>query len=95
MTAVQSEFVERAGSIAVHGLGLSVDVYSPDLLLLDELLRRRGISADYYEVFQAALPALAAVRKRLAGRRLAYHGEGLWISQPEFSATIENGAAIS
>jgi hypothetical protein len=95
MTAVQSEFVERAGSIAVHGLGLSVDVYSPDLLLLDELLRCRGISADYYEVFQATVPALEAVRERLADRRLAYHGEGLWISQPEFSATVENGAAIS
>jgi hypothetical protein len=95
MTAVQNEFVQRAGSICVHGVGLSVDVYSPDLLLVDELLNRRGIPVDYYEVFQAALPALTAVRERLAGRCLAYHGEGLWISQPEFSARIENGSSIS
>jgi hypothetical protein len=84
MPAAQSEFEERAAILDVLGLGLSVDVYSPDLLLLDEGLRRQGILVEYYEVFQAALPALAAVRERLAGRRLVYHGEGLWVSQPDF-----------
>jgi uncharacterized protein (UPF0276 family) len=85
MADVQSEFEERAGLIAPHGLGLSVDVYSPDIIELDAALRRHGLGADYYEVFQASLPALARVRDRLSGRRLAYHGEGLWITQPDFS----------
>lgn len=95
MTVVQSEFRERADSITVHGLGLSVDVYSPDLLQLDDLVRHRGIAVDYYEVFQAALPALRAVKERLAGRCLAYHGEGLWVSQPDYNVRIQNGSAVS
>jgi uncharacterized protein len=85
MADVQSEFEERAGLIAPHGLGLSVDVYSPDLIELDAALRRHCLGADYYEVFQASLPTLALVRDRLSGCRLAYHGEGLWITQPDFA----------
>ena len=94
MTIAQSEFEERAGLIPVHGLGLSVDVYSPDLLDLDDKLRHQGAVAEYYEVFQAALPALALVRKRLDGKRLAYHGEGLWVSQPDFCASSAAGSAM-
>jgi hypothetical protein len=86
MADVQSEFEERVGLIAPHGLGLSVDVYTPDLVELDTALRRRGLAADYYEIFQAAIPALALIRDRLSDRRLAYHGEGLWITQPDFSS---------
>jgi uncharacterized protein (UPF0276 family) len=86
MMDVQSEFEERAGMIPVHGIGLSVDLYSPDLLALDEHLCRHGIVVEYYELFEAALPALVWASNRLADRRLAYHGEGLWVSQPDFSA---------
>jgi uncharacterized protein (UPF0276 family) len=95
MTNAQSEFVDRAGGIAVHGLGLSVDVYSPDLLVLDELLRRHRVPVQYYEIFQAALPAVETVRKRLHDRCLAYHGEGLWVSQPDFGPEAEQGSPVS
>ena len=92
MVDVQSEFEERAGLIAPHGLGLSVDLYTPDLIELDAALRRHGVAAGYYEVFQASLPALALVRERLSGRRLAYHGEGLWVTQPDFCMAGEPGS---
>ncbi|HJR75884.1 MAG TPA: DUF692 family protein [Nitrospiraceae bacterium] len=95
MTDAHSEFVDRAGGIAVHGLGLSVDVYSPDLLVLEELLRRHRVPVQYYEIFQAALPALETVRERLHDRCLAYHGEGLWVSQPDFCPEAEQGSPLS
>ncbi|HET6673792.1 MAG TPA: DUF692 family protein [Nitrospiraceae bacterium] len=94
MVDVQSEFEERAGLIAPHGLGLSVDLYTPDLIELDAALRRHGVAAGYYEVFQASLPALALVRERLSGRRLAYHGEGLWVTQPDFCMAGEPGSSV-
>ena len=86
MTVVQSEFEERAVRIPAHGLGLSVDVYSPPLVELDEYLGQQGVTADYLEVFHAAPDALASVSRRLPGRTFGYHGEGLWITQPEFLA---------
>ncbi|MEX5217430.1 MAG: DUF692 family protein [Nitrospira sp.] len=89
---MQSEFEERVRAIAPHGLGLSVDVYSPDLVELDATLRRRGLESDYYEIFQASVPALELVRDRLSGRRLAYHGEGLWVTQPDF---VSEGGSVS
>jgi uncharacterized protein (UPF0276 family) len=94
MADVQSEFEERVGLIPPHGLGLSVDVYTPDLVELDTALRRRGLAADYYEVFQAATPALALIRDRLSDRRLAYHGEGLWITQPDFSSRRGSASSV-
>ena len=42
MVDVQSEFEERVNRIPVHGLGLSVDVYTPDLFDLAERFRVRG-----------------------------------------------------
>lgn len=85
MMDVQSEFEERVNRIPVHGLGLSVDVYTPDLFDLAETLSNQGVEVDYFEIFQASLTALRSVKHRLPDRRLAYHGEGLWITQPEFS----------
>ena len=82
---VQSEFEERVNRIPVHGLGLSVDVYTPDLFDLAETLLGLEVEVDYFEIFQASPTALKSVKLRLPDRRLAYHGEGLWITQPEFS----------
>lgn len=82
VTNVTTEFVHRVSAIPVHGLGLSVDAYSPNLFELVEALRGRGLEFGYLEVFQAAMPALEAIRKRLPIVRLAYHGEGLWLTQP-------------
>ncbi|MDP3090640.1 MAG: DUF692 family protein [Nitrospira sp.] len=74
-------FQDRVARIPVHGLGLSVDVYSPDLLSLLADLTRRQVLPMYLEVFHATSSALAAVRDQ-TDVPLPYHGEGLWVTQP-------------
>ncbi|MBM4123547.1 MAG: DUF692 domain-containing protein [Nitrospira sp.] len=90
MAAVDQEFFRRVSRIPHHGLGLSVDVYTPDLFeLLDGLATGgaggRGLACDYLEIFKAAQPALAAVRRRLPNMMLEYHAEGLWVTQPDLT----------
>lgn len=82
-TTVHAEFVRRRDRIPTHGLGLSVDVYSPDLHSLRGVLHERQVHPGYLEVFRATSTALAAVRKEVGGGLLSYHGEGLWLTQPE------------
>lgn len=81
--AVQQDFQCRLRSIPPQGMGLSVDVYSPDLFQLIAQLKERGLKPNYLEVFQATTTALTAVRQALPDLALAYHGEGLWITQPD------------
>lgn len=82
--AVGHEFLQRLAQIPAHGLGLSVDIYSPHLSSLLGALRQRQVLPDYLEVFRAAPVALAAVRRETGEKtRLTYHGEGLWLTQPE------------
>jgi uncharacterized protein (UPF0276 family) len=82
--SVGHEFLQRLAQIPVHGVGLSVDVYSPDLSSLLGALQQRQVLPDYLEVFRAARVALAAIRKETEKKtRLTYHGEGLWLTQPE------------
>ena len=83
---VQGEFSRRLEQIPVHGLGLSVDVYSPDLISLLGALRQRQVFPAYFEIFRAAPAALAAVRRQVSDSLLTYHGEGLWLTQPETTA---------
>jgi hypothetical protein len=83
MTAVDHEFCKRVARIPHHGLGLSVDVYAPDLFELADALERHGLDYGYLEIFKAAPAALASVRRRLPDARLAYHAEGLWVTQPD------------
>jgi hypothetical protein len=64
---MQSEFTERANAVAAHGLGLSVDVYSPDLLHLVQSLRDEGLQPGYLEVFKATTSAMQWVRGAPAG----------------------------
>lgn len=78
---VRHDFQGRVDRIPVQGLGLSVDVYSPDLLSLLADLRRRQVLPMYLEVFHATSSALAAVRDQ-TDLPLPYHGEGLWVTQP-------------
>ncbi|MGQ0811002.1 MAG: multinuclear nonheme iron-dependent oxidase [Nitrospiraceae bacterium] len=82
MNSVQDMFQQRVKRIPIHGLGLSVDLYSPDLVDLVETLDARGLTYGYLEIFKAAPCALAAIRKRLQDVRLVYHAEGIWITQP-------------
>ena len=84
--SVERECHQRIQAVPRLGLGLSVDVYSPDLFDLAGRLEGLARRPAYLEVFRAGSTALQAVRQCLAGIPLAYHGEGLWITQPDFSA---------
>ncbi|MGH7147606.1 MAG: multinuclear nonheme iron-dependent oxidase, partial [Nitrospiraceae bacterium] len=70
-----------------QGMGLSVDVYTPDLFELVNKLRERGLKPGYLEVFKATATALTTVRQAVPDIPLAYHGEGLWITQPDVQAS--------
>jgi len=80
---VQQDFQHRLREIPPQGMGLSVDVYSPNLLELVNKLREQGLRPGYLEVFKATTTALTTVRQAVPDIPLAYHGEGLWITQPD------------
>jgi uncharacterized protein (UPF0276 family) len=82
--SVEQQFQERAAAVPKLGLGLSVDVYSPDLWELMGRFENHGCRPAYLEIFRATTTALEAVRQAFPEIPLAYHGEGLWITQPEF-----------
>ncbi len=84
---VHQDFQRRLRPILPQGMGLSVDVYSPDVFELVKQLRERGLRPGYLEVFKATTTALATVRQALPDLSLAYHGEGLWITQPDVQAS--------
>jgi len=44
----------------------------------------RDLSPAYLEVFKATAKTLGTVRRHFPGMPMAYHGEGLWITQPDF-----------
>ncbi len=98
MTSIDQEFLKRVTRIPHHGLGLSVDVYTPDLFELVGELERRGLDYGYLEIFKAAPAALEVLRRRLPQARLAYHAEGLWVTQPDperlspFDAELDEAA---
>ncbi|HJT18981.1 MAG TPA: DUF692 family protein [Nitrospira sp.] len=83
--SIEQEFHRRLHGIPSLGLGLSVDVYSPDLFDLMDELTGRGLRPGYLEIFKASTASLAAVRRRFPDIGLAYHAEGLWVTQPDFA----------
>ena len=91
---MKSEFEERARNIVPHGLGLSVDVYQPNLAELVRALRLRGLNPGYLEVFKATTPALEWVRRQWPHAKLPYHGEGLWLTQPDFRRSISGREGV-
>lgn len=84
---IDNEFRRRVSRIPAQGLGLSVDVYQPDLADLMEALVAQRLNVEYLEVFKAADKALEQVRSQFPSARLTYHGEGLWATQPDFART--------
>jgi uncharacterized protein (UPF0276 family) len=86
-TFVQQDFQRRLRNIPPLGMGLSVDVYSPNLFELMNKLKERGLQPGYLEVFKATTTALTTVRQAVPDIPLAYHGEGLWITQPDVQAS--------
>lgn len=83
MTA-DEEFLRRAEHIQPHGLGLSVDLYNPNLCELVQALKDQGPAFGYLELFKASEAGLKEVKQRFARVPMAYHGEGLWLTQPDF-----------
>lgn len=82
--SVYQVFQRRAEEVQQQGFGLSVDVYSPNLFELMSRFDRASIRPAYLEIFRTASAALETVTRRLTGVSFAYHGEGLWITQPDF-----------
>ena len=80
---VKRAFTDRLQAISPQGLGVSVDVYSPDLIELTDHLGSRKLSPGYLEIFKASTGALEVIRQHLPSVALSYHGEGLWVTQPE------------
>ena len=80
---IHQDFQRRLREISAQGMGLSVDVYSPDLFELVNRLRERGLQPGYLEIYKATTTALTKVRQAVPDLPLAYHGEGLWITQPD------------
>ena len=76
------EFMRRLEAIPAHGLGLSVDVHSPPLASLRRSLQERGVPPSYLELFRTTTMALETVKKDVGNALIAYHGEGLWVTQP-------------
>ncbi len=83
MSAITDEFTMRVNRIPHHGLGLSVDVYQPDLFELADALNRRGLSYGYLEIFKATPAALDVLHRRMPDTLFSYHAEGLWVTQPD------------
>lgn len=88
------EFLRRLEAIPRHGLGLSVDIHAPDLASLRGALQERHLSLGYLEVFHTTSMALKHMKKDLSDELLAYHGEGLWVTQPEVMETRSFQAAL-
>jgi len=71
--SVEQDFIHRAAVVPRLGLGLSVDVYSPDLFEVIKGFEGQKRQPDYLEVFRATVTALQAVRQHFPAIPLAYH----------------------
>jgi uncharacterized protein len=91
----EREFRRRLSTIPSHGLGLSVDVYSPNVFDLLDAMASRELHYGYLEIFKASPSALAEVRRRLPDALLAYHAEGMWLTQPEWGDTETDRGDLS
>lgn len=85
--AYHHEFIRRLEAIPMHGLGLSVDIHSPAVGNLRRSLQERHLLPGYLEVFRTTTMALKNTMKDIGDGFLAYHGEGLWVTQPEVTET--------
>ncbi|MBX3304039.1 MAG: DUF692 family protein [Nitrospira sp.] len=81
------EFIRRLEAIPTHGLGLSVDIHSPAIGNVRRSLQDRHLLPGYLEVFRTTTIALENAMKDVGDGFLAYHGEGLWVTQPGVTET--------
>lgn len=85
ISTAESRFSARASRISPHGVGLSVDLYNPDLYELLDALDGKELACDYLELFKVRGSDLSAARRRIPRRiPIEYHADGLWYCQPEF-----------
>lgn len=82
------EFIRRLEAIPTHGLGLSVDIHSPAVGNLRRSLQEHHLLPGYLEVFRTTTTALENTMKDVGDGLLTYHGEGLWVTQPEVTETM-------
>jgi uncharacterized protein len=82
MIPAERNFRRRVDCITAQGVGLSVDAYSPDLLDLYARLLQTGLRPQYLEIFKAPGPELFRIRQAIPEMSFAYHGEGLWLTDP-------------
>jgi uncharacterized protein (UPF0276 family) len=80
---IVEQFQTRVSHVPTLGIGLSVDLYTPDLFELIRALEARGLPYGYFEIFKGSQRALSRVRRTLPTVPLTYHAEGLWVTQPE------------
>jgi uncharacterized protein (UPF0276 family) len=77
------QFHTRVSRLPMLGIGLSVDRYSPDLLELMRALGDGAVPYGFLEIFKGSQRALADVREAYPTLPLAYHAEGLWVTEPQ------------
>ena len=87
MIPVEQDFKRRVETVPRLELGLSIDLYSPDLFELMARFDGQEYQPGYLEVFRAPELALQRLRQRFPTITLACHGEGLWVTQPDFATT--------
>ena len=90
MKSPDSEFHQRVSEIPFHGLGLSVDVYSPNLVELIGQLEQQELSFGYLEIFKAEQRVLEYIRSRYPSVCLEYHADGLWVTQPDWKSSYRH-----
>ena len=84
MNACDQHFHQRISHVGFHGLGLSVDVYSPSVLELVRELDGHQLPFGYLEIFKASTEALHALRQNISCSYFEYHADGLWVTQPDW-----------
>ncbi|MEE8605998.1 MAG: hypothetical protein V3S55_00200 [Nitrospiraceae bacterium] len=81
--SVEQKSLRRVSAIPRHGVGLSEEVYSPDLLEWLAALEAHDLKYGYLEVCKGSSAALATIRRRRPSALLAYHAKGVWVTQPD------------
>ena len=95
MSSFDQEFLRRASRIPHHGLGLSVDVYTPNVFDLLDALDTKRLTYGYLEIFQSPEQVLYAVRAHIPHALLECHAEGLWVTQPDWGQAYPVEASIN
>ncbi len=95
MAGFDQEFLRRVSQISHHGLGLSVDVYTPNVFELLDAFNFNSLTCGYLEIFQSPEQVLQALRSHIPQALLECHAEGLWVTQPDWCQTYPVETSIN